>query len=373
MTIQQLPTLTHVKVGSTLSEPIVWSNTGNVTAPAGILTFQTTAGLQYKQSFGNCLYSKPDGSLKMVTAVCTVNQPLPPGKALRLTSDIQVGVTKEAWYALMSASALPADGSLPDTRGYVKGTGPALTAKSVAVTAVSPKVADINPRDSYTELDITADNTADFAAVGLSLKADQGQTVSVPVGVRNNGPALIYDRSGGEGTGGCSVTFLAGATVTKVPAGCNLDSKHGVKGQGPYLCGSDYVQGPGYQKLTVFTVRLDAQLDDAKGTVSLDNELSDYLGKPAAFDWDKNPADDSAPIVFNGPAATSAPTATATATASGSAPVAAPTPTTTPSGDLAQTGGGSDSLPIGIAGAAALTIGAGAVLVARRRRAAAHS
>ncbi|MFC1420574.1 hypothetical protein [Streptacidiphilus cavernicola] len=370
MTIQQLPTLTHVKVGSTLSEPIEWSNTGNETAPSSVLTFQTTAGLQYKQSFSNCLYSKPDGSLKMVTAVCTVNQPLAPGKALRLTSDIKVGVTKEARYALMSAAVLPPGDANTDTRGYAKGTGAALTAEAVVSAAIRPQVADINPRDSYTELDITADNTADFAAVGTSLKGNKGQTVSVTVGARNNGPALIYDRSGGEGTGGYKVTFPAGATVTKIPSDCTLDNRTGVKGRGPYNCPSDYVQGPGYQKLVTFKVRLDAQLHDAKGTVALDNEYSYITGKPASYDWDKNPADDSAPIVFNGPA--TKPSAGTTATASGSASAAAPAPTSAQGGDLAQSGGGSDSLPLGIAGAAAVAIGAGAVVFTRRRRAGVH-
>lgn len=369
MTIAPLPELHNVALGTTLSEPVVWSNTGNATAPSSILTFDTMAGLELKQHFSNCKYGKPFGAASVVEAVCTINQPLAPGHALRLSQNLQVGVTKEAYYSVMSVSVLPPGGVVRTAAGggYVQGTGPELTAVDAPVpTRTRNAVGDINPNDSYTELDVYAKNTADFAAVGASVKGDKGRTVPVSVGARNNGPGLIYDRSGGEGTGGFKVTFPAGATVTKIPSGCFLDNRTGVAGHGPYVCGSDYLQAPGYQKLVTFSVRLDQQLKNVRGTVALDNELADFQGKPATFPWDKNQADNTAPIVFNGPALpSSAPSTTGSASA-------APSTGATGGSGLAETGGGSSSLPIALGAAAAVALGAGGVLVARRRRASAH-
>jgi uncharacterized membrane protein YgcG len=382
MTIAPLPELNNVALGSTLSEPIVWSNTGNLTAPSSILSFDAMAGLQFKQHFSNCKYSKPDGALALVHVVCTINQPLAPGKSLRLAQNVQLGVTGAAYYAVMSASVLPPGGVRNEdaaSRNYLHGTGPVLTAVDATAAAARNRnvVGDINPRDSYTELDIHAKNTADFAAVGASVKGDKGKTVQVTVGARNNGPALIYDRSGGEGIGGLRVTFPAGVTVTKIPSGCELDSRTGVAGHGPYDCGTSYVEAPGYQVLDTFSVRLDDQLLNVKGSVALDNELSDITGKPVTFPWDHNSADNTAAIVFNGPAQpTTTPSSEASSTTSGggtSGGQGASTGGSVGGGGLAVTGGGSSALPLSLGAAATVTLGAGALLLTRRRRAAQHS
>ncbi|WP_042403337.1 LPXTG cell wall anchor domain-containing protein [Streptacidiphilus carbonis] len=387
LTIQQLSAIHHAKVGSTLSAPIQWANTGNETAPSTVLTLDAMAGLEFKQHYSNCTYSKPTGDLGNVEAVCTINTPLAPGQALRLVDPVQVGVTSEAWYTLLTASVLPpgaqAASRVSHSSGSTRGTGPELTAEAVPASSVHSRTADINPQDSYTELDVYADNHAHYSAVGGSARGTKGQTVDVTVGMRNNGPALIYDRSGGDGMDALKVTFPAGTTVTKVPDGCELAQKGAAAGHGPYECNSTYAQAPGYQVLYTFKVRLDAALSNAVGSAKLTNEASDYTGVPVSFPWDDSTSGYTAPIVFNGttgtggspstPAsATASPSSTAATTAAATGGSASPSAGPT-GGSLAATGGGSSTGPLLGAGAAALALGAGALVLTRRRKAADHT
>lgn len=382
LTVQQLPELHHVKVGSTLTAPIRWTNTGNETAPSTVITLDSIAGLAFQQHFSNCKYSKPTGALNDVTAVCTINTPLPPGRALRLAQDIKLSVTRQAYYTIMTVGVLPpgaqTNSVLAHASSYTQGTGPELTAvDATATTGTHGNVADINPRDSYTELDVYADNTAHFSAVGGNANGAKGKTVSVTVGMRNNGPAAIYDRSGGEGTDALRVDFPAGTTVTNVPSGCDLDARrHGVAGHGPYECNSSYAQLPGYQVLYTFRVRLDAKLTDARGSAALTNMGADMLGKPVTFPWDKSTAGYVAPIVFNGPAHQAAPSPTASPSHTSSpaaSPSSGPGAAGGVGGGLAHTGGGALALPLGLGGAAAVGLGSAVVMVSRRRARAQHS
>lgn len=377
LTIQQLGAIHHAKVGSTLSAPIQWSNTGNETSPSTVLTLDTMAGLDFKQHYSNCKYSKPNGDLADVQAVCTINAPLAPGQSLRLTAPVQLGVTNEAWYTLLTATVLPpgaqANAAVAAGSGYTSGTGPALTAEAVTTSSLHSSTGDINPADSYTELDVYADNHAHFSAVGGSARGSKGQTVAVTVGMRNNGPALIYDRSGGEAVDALKVTFPAGTTVTKVPTGCDLAQKGATAGHGPYECNSNYAQGPGYQVLYTFKVRLDAALSNARGSADLTNFMSDYLGKPVTFPWDNSTSGYTAPVVFNGTSQSGgspSTSASAPASASPSSPAtgSGSTATSGPGGSLAATGGGSSTGPLVGAGAAALALGAGALVLTRRRK-----
>jgi LPXTG-motif cell wall-anchored protein len=371
LTINQLPQLKNVKLGTTVSAPVQWSNTGNQTAATTTVLLESMPGLAFEQRFSNCQYD-PTG----FRAVCTINQPIAPGETLKLTAPVRVKVTSEAYYAVMAVGVEPDAPSAKSVNGYVQGTGPALTAEQVATGAPTTRPSDLNPNDNYAELDVYAVNTADFAAVGASGHAKAGQTVNFTVGMRNLGPAFIYDRSGGEGTGGVTVIIPKGTTVTKVPQGCAQAEKNGgVPIPGTYGCGIPYVEAPGDQHLYTFTLKVNQFIANDRGEVVLQDELASLTSPttPAKYAWDKNPANNTAPIVLNS-TATATPTPSASRSATASAPAAASTSASAVSlsGGLAHTGGGSDALPLALAGAGAVVVGAGAVLVTRRRKAGSH-
>jgi hypothetical protein len=370
MVIHQLTPVDHAKVGSTVPAHIAWANLGNTTAPSTVLTLQTMAGLDFTQRFSNCAYSKPAGAGKVVTAVCTIDTPLRPGDALQLSPDLKMKVTSQAWYTMMTAQVLPPTEQNKASRSAAQagtpGNGPRLTATPIAASRITPQVKNINESDSYTELVVHADNHAHYSAIGANVHADKGATVPVTVGLRNSGPALIYDRSGGDGIDALLVTFPKGTTATTVPDDCYLPDK-AVKGTGPYECSTrdEIIQAPGFKATFTFNVRVDQQVTNARGTAALTNEMADYTGKPVTFPWDNSTRGYSAPIVFNGPVTTTAPGADAGGTGSANAPG-----TDGQSQNLAATGGGSHTTLITATAGAVLVAGAGILIVSRRRKAA---
>jgi LPXTG-motif cell wall-anchored protein len=364
--IAPLEPVDHAKIGSVLPAHIEWANTGNQTTKSTVVTLEAIAGLEFTQRFSNCTYGKPEGLMRNVTAVCTINTPLAPGHALALSPDVKLKVTSEAYYTLMAVQVAPPGEKRNTTHQSapgVRGAGPVLTATPVTASRLTRQTAVINPNDSYTELEVRADNHAHYSAIGANVRGDKGRTVPVTVGMRNNGPALIFDRSGGEGVDALLVTFPRGATAVTVPKGCSLVTK-GVKGTGPYECGraDSYVQGPGYKAVFTFKVRLDQQLTNARGTAALTNQNHDMDGSPVTFPWDTSTAGYTAPIVFNGPVTTTRPS-TPASTGSGNAPSA-----DGQSQSLAATGGGSNTPLIAGAAAAVAAAGAGILIVTRRRR-----
>jgi LPXTG-motif cell wall-anchored protein len=385
LVLQPLRHLEHVALGSTVSAPVQWSNRGNAPAARTVIELDTMAGLDLTDHFSNCRYSKPrDAARKDVTAVCVINTSMAPGTTWRLSSDIKAKVTPEAYQTFLDIDVVPpgpeADNLVTLAKGFTPGSGPALTVKA-AVASKSALAGDLNSYDNFGELVVSTDSHAHYSAVGDAVRVAKGASVPVTVGMRNNGPALIFDRSGGEAVDTLLVTFPKGATATKVPSGCSL-VKAGVKGTGPYECGARdaYVQPPGYHADWTFTVHADATLTNARGTAGLSNMMHDMDGRPVTFPWDTSTNGYVQPIVFNGPATTASPSTSASAPAAGStAPstdTSAPAPSssaTQAGGSLASTGGGSHMTMLTAIGAGATAVGAGVFVLARRRKTATHA
>ena len=263
-----LPTLNRVKVGSTVQAPISWTNTGDETAPRTHVTLQTMPGLAFKQRLKNCAYTANG-----LTAVCTVNTPLKPGQTLRFP--VALTVTKEAWYAIMGVDVAPL------------GAG----------TAKPP--ADLNSNnDSFAELDVHALNTAHFAAIGAAVHGTAGQTIPVTIGMQSEGPAYIYDRSGGEEVGDVDVEFPAGTTVTTTPQDC-FYSPAAAKYPAHYYCWLPADVAPGQRFLDTFSLRVDKVVTDARGKVWLDNAIINDTGRPAGYPWDPSSAGHTTTLVLN--------------------------------------------------------------------------
>ncbi|MQS13534.1 hypothetical protein F7Q99_14975 [Streptomyces kaniharaensis] len=242
-----------------------------------------------------------------------------------------------------------------------------------------------------------------------------GSTGDLAVGMKNDGPASIMDRSGGEGAPHITVQFPEGVTVTGLPSTCRADDYvHGRKSDKPlnkFACNglSDFFMADGATTSHKFGLKLPEGTGELAATVSLQNSGSEFGdGHPTAvMEWDRNPANDLVKVALrpgtpstgggtNTPAPTGTATAAATATATPTtAPTATPSATVAPAGlpgagspspavnartsgdttvsaaaggSLAGTGS-SAVLPMTGAGAAALVLGAASLLTARRLRA----
>lgn len=381
LVLQPLKSLTGVALGSTVTAPVKWSNRGNAPAARTVIELDTMAGLDLTDHFSNCRYSPArDGARKDTAAVCVIDKSMAPGTTWRLSPAITAKVAPDAWATYLGVAVLPpgsdADSLVTMAKKWTPGAGAKLTVQT-ATASKSAMAGDLNPQDNYGELDVRADSHAHYSAVGDAVHVARGASVPITVGMRNNGPALIFDRSGGEGVDTLLVTFPKGATATKIPSGCSLVN-NGIKGAGPYQCGAPdaYIQPSGYQANWTFTVRADAALANARGTAQLSNQMHDMNGSPVTFPWDNSTKGYTQAIVFNGPATPSSPASApadgSTPSAGSSAPAPSPSATQT-SGALASTGGGSAMTLLAGIGAAVIALGAGVFVLARRRRTAPHA
>lgn len=359
LVIEPLASAKDVKVGSTVSRTIRWANIGNETTQQTVLTLHTMVGVDFTERYSNCVYGTPSKGSKDMTTVCTIDEPLAPGEGLELSPDLKLKVNSEAWESSVLVGVMPTGAEANALRKSATGKagdGPVLTAKRVpAAGKVKPLTTEINEQDNTTAFSIKADNHAHYYAVGAQAEGDKGATVPVTVGLGNEGPATIFDMSGGDGVDFVKVTLPKGTTVTKIPAGCRVEWQVGTEAHGPFECKGDLAQAAGYKKTFTFQVRLDEQLDNARGTAALTNEMSEIGGGPVTFPWDDSTEGYTQPIVFNGPTpATNAPGTDDESTT-----------------QLAATGA-SGTTPL-VAGAAALLLAAGgAVAFASRRRASAQ-
>ncbi|MFI1800762.1 hypothetical protein ACH427_25890 [Streptomyces sp. NPDC020379] len=147
--------------------------------------------------------------------------------------------------------------------------------------AVVPACAEERPR-------------ADYQAVAHPVVGRVGQTVQVELGVRNGGPGPAPVQ-GGHGTGTYEVIPPAGTTITaaRPPQGGGRQpcvAKAAPAGPAAYVCaiGEDFPAGD--LRTLSFQVRIDRKVAGAEGRV----QVLDRDGEPVP---DPDPANDSAPIL----------------------------------------------------------------------------
>lgn len=367
LVIQPLKDMKDLKPGSTFTQHVEWKNTGNEAAQQTVLVMHSLVGFEPADRYSNCVYG-PLSDGRDATTVCTIDTPLAPGQSLQLSSDLTYRTTSALYSVYGSVQVLPPGPEADAAKAAVQGTpgaGPELTATPVAASGkVAPLTAELNPADNTAHFVVKGDNHAHYYATGASVEGDKGDTVPVTVGLGNEGPATIFDISGGDGTDMVKVTFPKGTTVTEVPDGCRLHWVVGVKGHGPYLCEGDVVQPAGYKKTFTFQVRLDDQLVNARGTAALTTENDEVGGVPTTFPWDTGTKDYTRPVVFNG---TADPSAAPSANAPGADGDAATQVDQPSSPELAATGA-SGTTPLFAGGAVLLLAAGGAVTLAARRR-----
>ncbi|WP_405021213.1 hypothetical protein OHV05_34235 [Kitasatospora sp. NBC_00070] len=389
--LKRIPEQSGVKPGSTIDAALEITNSGTLPANRVVLEFSTEEMLRFEQRFANCRYgvNDPDGWVHSTGMVCVIESRIDPGETVTV-DPIRVGVTPGAYSAQVLFRVFANLTTTYDRilEGFTlePGAGPRLT-----FGKPETPVADIggpnlvgNHRE-FTSLDVKADNSADFEVVGTWAPVAGGRTGALTVGLRNHGPASILDRSGGDQMPMIRFKLPQGVTAAKVPPSCYEVPSEGssTPEKGNFQCAVGNWAPNGLVKTYEFQLDVPAEAEDAAVTVRLapgltdlpwdrnrDNDLTKVLlGKTATT---PSPAPSGTPTPTREPSAT--PTVTATPTVS-ETPTSTPTPsaTVTRSGSLATTGGGSAAGPIAMAGAGAVALGGGLlVVVARRRRSGAH-
>lgn len=371
---RELPRPGDLEAGDTYKAPVGLRNVGSMPSEGAVLRFHGSRGVSFPGSYGNCAYSEvTTGPLlrQGTDVICTFEDTIEAGTAYALAKPLRVRTADFALNDIFtySFSAVPPSeaAGLRAAKDYRQGSGPDLKLR---------KVPGANPADytKYAELDLPTTNTYDLELTGASEAAEAGDTVTAEIGFRNNGPAWVSAlRSGGE-----PITFTVavpeGATVTKAPEECGeTEISEGERG---YRC---WVSTPLLEDAELsfpFELRVDRVVEGAKARVALP-------------EWD-NPFDsdhtnDSAWIVLNGADGSDGQTDGGTGQNGGGTPSPSASASASPSagtgqqggtsggdtgddvqGGLASTGAGGTAL-IGGAALLALGLGAGVVVVLRRR------
>ena len=301
----QPPEHTGLAVGSTVSEPVQFANTGDRPANAAQVLLIASPGLTFAQHYANCRYSSVPDDREAEKALCTFDQPISIGEVDALATPVELNVTSTAYYTYLDTITAPkGDPSLQSElagRTWTRGTGTTLgldvldpgQPSTAPAGKVSLPFADDN--SDYRITALQADNTADFSVSGATVQAAQGDTVPLDVSLTNNGPATLFDRSGTPF--GALVTLPPGTTVVGSSANCrpDNDSDPQVVAHGPYDCVDSYLEPAGHTADFSVTVRVDQVIAGAQGSVAVLWGV-DGGGRPP---YDPDTADDSATLALN--------------------------------------------------------------------------
>ncbi|MFF4034228.1 hypothetical protein ACFYZ2_31505 [Streptomyces sviceus] len=362
------PALTDIAPGAVFERTPAFANTGAAPADKGVmLLVQDSEGVSLAREHSNCHYSgRPE-----VGAWCRFDIPVAPGAAYATDAPLRYTAATDTMYGYNSYVVWPVGGTAPDSfhpSDFPEtGTGAPLGLKSVAS---GPGFTG----SGYGTFATT--QHADYQALGDTVEGKVGETVSITVGVRNNGPGRMGFRwTDADNSGTFVVTPPAGTTITGAPGpgeqgdpgplwNCT-PHKAGAKSYTCDIGSTDF--GPGDSVTQEFTVRIDRVVPDARGSVKA-VENPDYPNR------DENAANDTAVIAVKAtgtatsspsPSTPASPSATATVSPSGSG--AGTGSGTTVSGGLAATG--TDGVLLR-AGTAVLLVAGGTLvfLTARRSR-----
>ncbi|MCY1136645.1 LPXTG cell wall anchor domain-containing protein [Actinoplanes sp. Pm04-4] len=326
-----------VKAGAGFDAKLQVTNTSDKVLHGAAIIFNTDYAFSSAREFSNCRYS--DGQVN----TCLFEQDLQPGATYRTSLPYRLRPdTAAPGGAYGEMQWLTGDDyqdllEYMDKAGY-EGPGRAGKGGKLGLTAqasareVQQTDPDLDNNWQNVEIKVLGRQGTDFAAVGATAKGAKGDTVTLPVGTRNNGPATRDASRIGSAAATVIVTIPAQAKVVSVPDGCTKAEDDSVKTNPKalqYVCFSSPLFKAKTTVLWKFGVQLTADVTNAKGLVEVNPPC-----QCERFAKDTNKKNDTAAIVIN--------------------PVAG-------AGSGGQGGGG--SLPI-TGSQTALFGGAGAVLVA---------
>jgi hypothetical protein len=296
---------TGLPVGSTVSEPVEFTNTGDRPAAAAQVLLMASPGLTFAQHFANCTYSSVPDDVSAEDALCTFAQPIQVGERAALATAVQLNVTSAAYYTYLDTLTAPkGDAFLQQMqagRTWTQGTGSKLrldvldpgTPSTAPAGKVSLPFADGS--NDYRITALQAANTADFSVSGATAQAAQGDTVQLDFSMTNTGPATIFYRSGEPI--GVTVVPPPGTTIVGSSANCRPQTVDDPQttAHGPYACSESYLVPAGRTAQFSLTVRVDQVVPGAQGSVAM-AWSPDASWRPP---FDPNAADDSAALTLN--------------------------------------------------------------------------
>jgi hypothetical protein len=299
-----LKNYTNLKVGTTVSEPVRFTNIGTRPAAGTEVLLMTSPGLDFTTHYSNCKYSTPSSSVVSAAAVCSIPGQVRVGETAALAAPVRVHVNSTAYYTFLDTVTAPLgdpnDNWIFTGRTWKQGTGGKLGLQVIAAghsTSAPTGTVSLSQtgNGNYQVASLQARNTADFGVTGASARAAKGKTAKLTFRMTNHGPATIFYRSGDSL--GVKVTIPPGTTVVGSSANCwpSVSSDPTVAAHGPYSCAASYLVPNGQVSTFTITVRMDKVIAHAKGSVAMDWSPQPGWRPP----FDTNPRNDSAALTLN--------------------------------------------------------------------------
>ncbi|MGW1054618.1 hypothetical protein ACWDBD_34155 [Streptomyces sp. NPDC001118] len=303
--LDQLTDHTGLKVGSTVSEPVRFTNVGNRPAKGVQTVLALSPGLDFADHYANCKY----GNIGTAHyAECYPKGAINLGETAALAAPVRLRVNSAALFTYLDTMTTPLGGPSGLGQGvkWTWGKGATLALKVVkagrksSAPAGSVSLPQTGNVTDYRITSLQARNTADFGVTGASAQAGVGKNATFAFRLSANGPATLFDRSGGDGVPTVWVTLPAGTTAVGHSANCSPWQLHNptAEAHGPYICFPPGIELPKGQ-VTKFslTVRVDQSVPHAKGSVQLVWGPDPAHSQRPAFD--PNGGNDSAALTLN--------------------------------------------------------------------------
>lgn len=241
--------------GQTADVPVAVRNAGTERVDAIGLVMVAEPGLQGLTKYRNCEVDA-DPDLSMV--VCLFEQEFPAGATFSLPSatPLQIKVAPDAGGPYKYSAAVAVVGVPQQAlENLSEKSGPTLR------MSATPPAGDINEDDNIQTFGVeVGKSTADSAAIGASFRGAVGDSASIQVGVRNEGPTAVIPPSL-TWFQTVRVTIPAGVRLTAVDDNCVPGTAFdfataGTIGGRVYTCFILTYLGPGASHLFTFTAEI---------------------------------------------------------------------------------------------------------------------
>ncbi|BCY05326.1 hypothetical protein [Actinoplanes sp. L3-i22] len=338
--------------GAAFQTALQVTNTSKTTVH-GLVLAPTEANWTFESTVlnRNCRYAT-GGILRNTLLNCRFTDDIAPGQTvgvtlpLKLRKDTPAPGHQEAQFRWWTVAAFDQNATDTGGGGGALGKGPALVLKTLS-TARAAAVPQVGVASQDVQVKVTGTNKSDLAAVGATLTGRAGDQKVVRVGIHNRGPASRFS----------DIASVAEADVT-LPPGTEFAGQVPPVNCAPvgetvlvkatrWRCEVPFYLVATKATFFDFTLRIVTVTPNAKGTVTIAKEFADTI----------NTCNNKASLIAN-------PTTTPSATCS---PAATPTGgDDTDEPGLPITGPGAG--PLAATGVLTVLLGAGLLLLTRRRR-----
>jgi LPXTG-motif cell wall-anchored protein len=300
------PNTPNTNPGDKVAIAASFANAGNKTTDGFQFTFVLEHGLT-PDKFSNCEYGDDP-----VTAFvrCTFNGPddtLAPGEEITM-EPFPAKVNSEAFgptEADFFVEGLAEASNLPSALKMHKADGSKVLRVHSKAQRVTPRAAlptDVDSNDNIGGATWDVTNARDLATIGDQRSGKVGDTVTVTIGMKDNGPAAVDATRAEQPAGGYVFTVPTDTEAIAVPANCRgivkvadgtFRDADGVPGLAMYDCHTpERFIGVGASSTVQFGLKIKVATPNATGNVSFaDPRAAPYV--------DSNPANDSALVVIN--------------------------------------------------------------------------